>query len=75
MFNFEDVKIGRRNFNITPKIEIIKKCSLSIFIFSCAWTINLLSNFVIKQKIEKLISDIFKADEKALMISNFGQMY
>ena len=63
MFNFEDVKIGRRNFNITPKIEIIKKCSLSIFIFSCAWTINLLSNFVIKQKIEKLISDIFKADD------------
>ena len=63
MFNFEDVKIGRRNFNVTPKIEIIKKCSLSIFIFSCAWTINLLSNFVIKQKIEKLISDIFKADD------------
>ena len=63
MFNFEDVKIGRRNFNITPKIEIIKKCSLSIFIFSCTWTINLLSNFVIKQKIEKLISDIFKADD------------
>ena len=63
MFNFEDVKIGRRNFNMTPKIEIIKKCSLSIFIFSCTWTINLLSNFVIKQKIEKLISDIFKADD------------
>ena len=63
MFNFEDVKIGRRNFNVTPKIEIIKKCSLSMFIFSCAWTANLLSNFVIKTKIEKLISDIFKADD------------
>ena len=63
LFNFEDVKIGRRNFNVTPKIEIIKKCSLSMFIFSCAWTMNLLSNFVIKTKIEKLISDIFKADD------------
>ena len=63
MFNFEDVKIGRKNFNVTPKIEIIKKCSLSMFIFSCAWTMNLLSNFVIKTKIEKLISDIFKADD------------
>ena len=63
LFNFEDVKIGRRNYNVTPKIEIIKKCSLSMFIFSCAWTMNLLSNFVIKTKIEKLISDIFKADD------------
>ena len=63
MFNFEDVKIGRRNFGVVPKIEIIKKCTLSIFIFSCAWTMNLLSNFVIKTKIEKLIGDIFKADD------------
>ena len=63
MFNFEDVKIGRRNFGVVPKIEIIKKCTLSIFIFSCAWTMNLLSNFVIKTKIEKLIADIFKADD------------
>ena len=63
MFNFEDIKIGRRNFGVVPKIEIIKKCTLSIFIFSCAWTMNLLSNFVIKTKIEKLIADIFKADD------------
>ena len=63
MFNFEDVKIGRRNYNVMPKIELIKRCTLSIFIFSCAWAMNLLSNFVIKTKIEKLISDIFKADD------------
>ena len=63
MFNFEDVKIGRKNFGVVPKIEIIKKCTLSIFIFSCAWTMNLLSNFVIKTKIEKLVADIFKADD------------
>ena len=63
MFNFEDVKIGRRNFGVVPKIEIIKKCTLSIFIFTCAWTMNLLSNFVIKTKIEKLVADIFKADD------------
>ena len=63
MFNFEDIKIGRRNFGVVPKIEIIKKCTLSIFIFTCAWTMNLLSNFVIKTKIEKLVADIFKADD------------
>ena len=63
MFNFEDIKIGRKNFGVVPKIEIIKKCTLSIFIFSCAWTMNLLSNFVIKTKIEKLVADIFKADD------------
>ena len=63
MFNFEDKKIGRKAFNVVPKIELIKKCTLSIFIFSCAWTMLFLSNFVIKTKIEKLISDIFKADD------------
>ena len=63
MFNFEDIKIGKKNFNVIPKIELIKKCTLSIFIFSCTWTMNLLSNFVIKTKIEKLINDLFKADD------------
>ena len=63
MFNFEDKRIGRKHFNVVPKIEIIKKCTLSIFIFSCAWTMNFLSNFIIRTKIEKYISDIFKADD------------
>ena len=63
MFNFEDKRIGRKHFNVVPKIEIIKKCTLSIFIFSCAWTMNFLSHFIIRTKIEKLISDIFKADD------------
>ena len=63
MFNFEEVKIGRKNFNVIPKIDLIKKCTLSIFIFTCTWTMNLLSNYVIKTKIEKLISDLFKADD------------
>ena len=63
LFNFEDRKIGRKNLNVVPKIEIIKKSTLSIFIFSCGWTMNFLSNFVIKTKIEKLIGDIFKADD------------
>ena len=62
-FDFVDIKIGRRNLGVAPKIEIIKKCTLSIFIFSCAWTMNLLSNFVIKTKIEKVIGDVFKADD------------
>ena len=35
LFNFEDRKIGRKNLNVVPKIEIIKKSTLSIFIFSC----------------------------------------
>ena len=63
MFNFEDIKIGRKNFNVIPKIELIKKCTLSMFIFCCAWTMNLLTNYVIKTKIEKIISDLFKADD------------
>ena len=63
MFNFEDKRIGKKHFNVVPKIELIKKCTLSIFIFSCAWTINFLSNYIIKTKIEKYISDIFKADD------------
>ena len=63
LFNFEDKKIGRKNFNVIPKIELIKKSTLSIFIFSCAWTMMFLSNYVIKTKIEKLVSDIFKADD------------
>ena len=63
MFDFEDIKIGRKNLNTTPKIEIIKKSTLSIFIFAFAWTVMNLTNFVIKTKIEKLINDIFKADD------------
>ena len=63
MFNFEDKRIGRKHFNVVPKIELIKKGTLSIFIFSCAWTMNFLSNFIIRTKIEKLVGDIFKADD------------
>ena len=63
LFNFEDKKIGRKNFHVIPKIELIKKSTLSIFIFSCGWTMNFLSNFIIRTKIEKLIGDIFKADD------------
>ena len=55
MFNFEDKRIGKKHFNVVPKIEIIKKCTLSIFIFTCAWTMNFLSNFIIRTKIEKYI--------------------
>ena len=46
-----------------PKIEKIKKSTLAIFIFSYAWTINNLTNFIIKTKIDKLINDVFKADD------------
>jgi len=62
-YDFEDKKLGRRNLNMISKIDIIKKSALSIFIFSCAWTVNFFTNFILKTKIEKLISDIFKADD------------
>ena len=63
IFDFTDNKIGRRNYNYIPKIDIIKKQTLNIFIFSCAWTMNFLTNFLIKTKIEKVISDLFKSDD------------
>jgi energy-coupling factor transporter ATP-binding protein EcfA2 len=63
LYDFEEKRIGRKNNNVIPKIEIIKKSTLSIFIFSLAWTISFFTNFVLKTKIEKLISDIFKADD------------
>ena len=63
VFDFTDNKIGRRNYNYIPKIDIIKKQTLNIFIFSCAWTMNFLTNFLIKTKIEKVISDLFKSDD------------
>lgn len=62
-FDFEDKKLGRRNLNTISKIDLIKKSTLSIFIFCCAWTVNFFTNFILKTKIEKLISDIFKADD------------
>lgn len=62
-YDFEDRKLGRRNLNTIAKIDIIKKSALSIFIFSCAWTVSFFTNFILKTKVEKLISDIFKADD------------
>jgi len=63
IFDFEDKKIGRKNLNKNNKIDFIKKSCLSIFIFSAAWTVYFFTNFILKTKIEKLISDIFKADD------------
>lgn len=62
-YDFEDKKLGRRNLNTITKIDIIKKSALSIFIISCAWTVSFFTNFILKTKVEKLISDIFKADD------------
>jgi len=62
-FDFEDKKLGRHHLNRIAKIDIIKKSALSIFIFSCAWTVSFFTNFILKTKVEKLISDIFKADD------------
>ena len=63
IYDFEDKKLGRRNLNTVAKIDVIKKSCLSIFIFSCAWTVSFFTNFILKTKVEKLISDIFKADD------------
>ena len=62
-FDFTDIKIGRRNYDYVPRIEIVKNQTLSIFIFCSSWIMNLLTNFLIKNKIEKAIGDIFKSDD------------
>lgn len=62
-FDFEEKKLGRKNANTVTKIDSIKKSTLSIFIFACAWTISFFSNFILKNKVEKLISDTFKPDD------------
>ena len=62
-FDFTDIKIGRRNDDYIPRIDIIKNQTLSIFIFCTAWIMNFLTNFLIKNKIEKAIGDIFKTND------------
>ena len=62
-FDFTDIKIGRRNDDYIPRIEIVKNQTLSIFIFCSAWIMNLLTNFLIRNKIEKVVGDIFKAND------------
>ena len=62
-FDFTDIKIGRRNDGYIPRIEVVKNQTLSIFIFCSAWIMNLLTNFLIRNKIEKTITDIFKTND------------
>ena len=63
-FDFVEVTLGRKKpIDYVPKIELIKKQTLSIFIFCCSWIMNLLTNFLIRNKIEKSVSDIFKSDD------------
>ena len=63
-FDFVEVTLGRKKpVDYVPKIELIKKQTLSIFIFCCSWIMNLLTNFLIRNKIEKTVSDIFKSDD------------
>ena len=63
VYDFEEKKLGKKKNNMAEKIDVVKKSTLSIFIFSCAWTVSFFTNFILKTKIEKLISDIFKADD------------
>ena len=62
-FDFTDIKIGRRNDDYIPRIDVVKNQTLSIFIFCSAWIMNLLTNFIIRNKIEKAIGDIFKTND------------
>ena len=62
-YDFTDIKIGRRNIGYVPRIEVIKKQTLCIFIFCSSWVMNLATNFLIRNKIEKTISDLFKSDD------------
>ena len=62
-YDFTDIKIGRRNLDYIPRIEVIKRQTLCIFIFCSSWIMNLLTNFLIRNKIEKTVGDLFKSDD------------
>ena len=62
-YDFQEKKIGKRIQNNVLKIEHIKKSALSIFIFCSAWILNFFSDFILRNKIEKYIGDLFKADD------------
>ena len=62
-FDFTDVKIGRRNLDYIPRIDVIKRQTLCIFIYCSSWIMNLLTNFLIRNKIEKSVGDMFKSDD------------
>jgi dynein heavy chain len=62
-YDFSEKKIGRKNTNRVTRIDVIKRSTISIFIFSCAWTAFNYTNYILKTKIEKLITDSFKADD------------
>ena len=62
-YDFTDIKIGRRNLDYIPRIDVIKRQTLSIFIFCSSWIMNLLTNFLIRNKIEKTVGDLFKSDD------------
>ena len=62
-FDFTDIKIGRRNTDYIPRIDVIKRQTLCIFIYCSSWVMNLLTNFLIRNKIEKRVGDMFKSDD------------
>ena len=62
-FDFTDIKIGRKNIDYIPRIEVIKRQTLCIFIYCSSWVMNLLTNFLIRNKIEKTVGDMFKSDD------------
>ena len=62
-FDFTDIKIGRRNLDYIPRIDVIKRQTLCIFIYCSSWVMNLLTNFLIRNKIEKSVGDMFKSDD------------
>ena len=63
-FDFNEINLGRKKpSDYIAKIELIKKQTLSIFIFCCSWIMNLLTNFLIRNKIEKTVNDLFKSDD------------
>ena len=62
-FDFTDIKIGRRNVDYVPRIDVIKRQTLCIFIYCSSWVMNLLTNFLIRNKIEKSVGDMFKSDD------------
>jgi len=63
VIDYDDHKIGRTSVIFIPKVNIIKQACLTVFIFSISWVSNFFTNFILKTKIERFISDSFKAND------------
>ena len=62
-FDFEDVFFGKKSINRVKRIDVVKNQCMTVFIFVTAWTMIFFTDFILINKIEKVVTDLFKADD------------